>query len=290
MYDYVTQYNEPLSSVSQVPPTLQSPFEYDTNSGSGSALSSATWPATISDNNAQVSNDLDFGVDNAFNFDSSNINLSFDPNFDFNSLDSSAFNFDAGTAAAAFPQDPALDQYSLPPQQWPTTYIDHFDTQQDVSAEGSFADASAAKLSQPYPYNHYEQRDSQAYEVHPDHQHQHHPSQPEEVYGGGDHDPQAYPTDPQTQDVFGGGGGGGEDDANIEHVEHVEHGYGQVFHSGAGIHDQQQQAFGGAAGLLEEEEGEEGEMKQDEEEALAALADASYFAPTAAGGRSNYSQ
>ncbi|RMY87853.1 hypothetical protein D0862_10596 [Hortaea werneckii] len=287
MYDYVTQYNEPLSGVSQVPPTLQSPFEYDTNSGSGSALSSATWPATISDSNAQVPNDLDFSVDNAFNFDSGNINLSFDPNFDFNSLDSSAFNFDAGAAAAAaatFPQDPALDQYSLPPQHWPTTYIDHFDTQQDVSAEGSFADvSSAAKLSQPYPYNHYEPRDSQAYESQPD-QHQHYNSQPEEVYGAGDHNTQAYPTNPQTQDVFGGGG---DDD---EHVEHVEHGYGQVFPSGAGgIHDQQQQAFGGAAGLLEEQEEEE-EMKQEEEEALAALADASFLAPTAAGGRSNYSQ
>ncbi|KAI6799117.1 hypothetical protein KC332_g15904, partial [Hortaea werneckii] len=283
MYDYVTQYNEPLSGVSQVPPTLQSPFEYDTNSGSGSALSSATWPATISDNTAQVANDLDFSVDNAFNFDSGNINLSFDPNFDFNSLDSSAFNFDAGAAAAAaaFPQDPALDQYSLPPQQWPTTYIDHFDTQQDVSAEASFADASAAKLSQSYPYNHYEQRDSQAYESQPDHQHQHHhPSQSEGVYGGGDHDPRTYPTNPQTQDVFGGGG---DDD---EHVSHVGHGYGQIFPRGGGggaggIHDQQQQAFGGAAGLLEEEAEEE--MKQEDEEALAVLADGSYFAPAAAG-------
>ncbi|KAI6799819.1 hypothetical protein KC337_g16009 [Hortaea werneckii] len=289
MYDYVTQYNEPLSGVSQVPPTLQSPFEYDTNSGSGSALSSATWPATISDNTAQVANDLDFSVDNAFNFDSGNINLSFDPNFDFNSLDSSAFNFDAGAAAAAaaFPQDPALDQYSLPPQQWPTTYIDHFDTQQDVSAEASFADASAAKLSQSYPYNHYEQRDSQAYESQPDHQHQHHhPSQSEGVYGGGDHDPRTYPTNPQTQDVFGGGG---DDD---EHVSHVGHGYGQIFPRGGGggaggIHDQQQQAFGGAAGLLEEEAEEE--MKQEDEEALAVLADGSYFAPAAAGGRSSYS-
>ncbi|KAI7463299.1 hypothetical protein KC351_g15937 [Hortaea werneckii] len=284
MYDYVTQYNEPLSGVSQVPPTLQSPFEYDTNSGSGSALSSATWPATISDNTAQVANDLDFSVDNAFNFDSGNINLSFDPNFDFNSLDSSAFNFDAGAAAAAaaFPQDPALDQYSLPPQQWPTTYIDHFDTQQDVSAEASFADASAAKLSQSYPYNHYEQRDSQAYESQPNHQHQHHhPSQSEGVYGGGDHDPRTYPTNPQTQDVFGGGG---DDD---EHVSHVGHGYGQIFPRGGGggaggIHDQQQQAFGGAAGLLEEEAEEE--MKQEDEEALAVLADGSYFAPAAAGG------
>ncbi|KAI6948221.1 hypothetical protein KC355_g14714, partial [Hortaea werneckii] len=266
MYDYVTQYNDPLSGVSQVPPTLQSPFEYDTNSGSGSALSSATWPTTISDSTVQVPNDIDFSVDNAFNFDSGNINLSFDPNFDFNNLDSSAFNFDAGTAAAAFPQDPALEQYSLP-QQWPSTYVDHFDTQ-DVSAEGSFADASASKIGgHPYTYSHYDQRDSQAYESQAEQQH--HRSQQEEVYGGGDHDPQAYATHTQTQDVFGG------DDQH-------EHEYGQVFNGGAGVHDQQQ-AFGGAG--LEE-------MKQEDDDALAALADASYFAPNAAAAapRSNFSQ
>ncbi|KAI7086025.1 hypothetical protein KC356_g5369 [Hortaea werneckii] len=274
-YDYVTQYNEPLPSVSQVPPTLQSPFEYDANSGSGSALSSATWPATINDSTAQVPNDIDFSVDNAFDFDSGNINLSFDPNFDFNSLDSSAFNFDAGgAAAAAFPQDPALEQYSLPPQQWPTTYVDHFDTQ-DVSAEGSFADADASKLGQSYGYNHYEHH-SQAYESQPEQQQQNQ-SQPEDVYGGGgDHASQSYATNTHTQDVFGGG----EDDG------HMEQGYGQVFPgNGAGIHDHQQ-AFGGAAGLEE--------MKQEEEDALAALADTSYFAPaaaaTAAAPRSNYSQ
>ncbi|KAI7241534.1 hypothetical protein KC330_g511 [Hortaea werneckii] len=258
MYDYVTQYNDPLSGVSQVPPTLQSPFEYDTNSGSGSALSSATWPTTISDSTAQVPNDIDFSVDNAFNFDSGNINLSFDPNFDFNSLDSSAFNFDAGAAAAAFPQDPALEQYSLP-QQWPTTFVDHFDTQ-DVSAEGSFADASASKIGgHPYTYSHYDQRDSQAYESQPEQQH--HQAQAEEVYGGGEHDSQAYATHPQTQDVFSSGGGD----------EH-EHEYGQVFDGGTGVHDQQQ-AFGGAG--LEE-------MKQEDDDPLAALADASYFAPAAA--------
>ncbi|KAI7143682.1 hypothetical protein KC324_g15986, partial [Hortaea werneckii] len=257
MYDYVTQYNDPLSGVSQVPPTLQSPFEYDTNSGSGSALSSATWPTTISDSTAQVPNDIDFSVDNAFNFDSGNINLSFDPNFDFNSLDSSAFNFDAGAAAAAFPQDPALEQYSFP-QQWPTTFVDHFDTQ-DVSAEGSFADASASKIGgHPYTYSHYDQRDSQAYESQPEQQH--HQAQAEEVYGGGEHDSQAYATHPQTQDVFSSGGD-----------EH-EHEYGQVFDGGTGVHDQQQ-AFGGAG--LEE-------MKQEDDDPLAALAVASYFAPAAA--------
>ena len=272
MYDYVAQYNDPLSGVSQVPPTLQSPFEYDTNSGSGSALSSATWPTTVSDSTAQVPNDIDFGVDNAFNFDSGNINLSFDPNFDFNSLDSSAFNFDAG-AAAAFPQDPALEQYSLP-QQWPINYVDHFDTQ-DVSAEGSFADASASKISQPYAYSHhhhYDQHDSQAFDGQS--AQQHHQSQQEEVYGEVNHDSQSYPTHTQTQDVFGGGGGG----------ENDEHEYGHVFggaESGVGVHDQQQ-AFGGAG--LEE-------MKQEEDDALAALADASYFAPAAAAApRSKFSQ
>ena len=159
--------------------------------------------------------------------------------------------------------------YSLP-QQWPTTYVDHFDTQ-DVSAEGSFADASASKIGgHPYTYSHYDQRDSQAYESQPEQQ-QHHQSQAEEVYGGGDHDSQAYVTHPQTQDVFSAGGD-----------EH-EHEYGQVFDSGAGVHDQQQ-AFGGAAGLEK--------MKQEDDDPLAALADASYFPPAAAAAapRSNFSQ
>ncbi|KAI7365948.1 hypothetical protein KC336_g21360, partial [Hortaea werneckii] len=149
----------------------------------------------------------------------------------------------------------------------------HFDTQ-DVSAEETFADADATKLGQPYGYNQYEHHDSQAYESQPEQQR--HQSQPEDVYGGGgDHASQSYATNTHTQDVFGGGGDN-------------EHEYGQVFPgNGAGIHDHQQ-AFGGAAGLEE--------MKQEEEDALAALADASYFAPAAAATaaaaapRSNYSQ
>ena len=90
-------------------PALQSPFEYE--SSSGSALSSATWPTSVSDGGfATLPNDhLDFSADNAFDFNAGNINIAYDHNISFDNFDSSAFDFDA---TADFAADPALEAYS----------------------------------------------------------------------------------------------------------------------------------------------------------------------------------
>lgn len=205
VYDYGTQYAEVPTAI-QPAPTLQSPFEYD--GSSGSALSSATWPTSISD--ASISalstggHNNDFSIDNTFDFNGGNINLAFDPSLDFGNFDSSAFNFDA--SAADFAQDPALEQYS---QQWCDGFANGFDGQAALSAVSAFSgDTSFAPPAQ---------MDGQA-----------------QAYSGydGQFDPQAY---------------------------------------SAGGHDQQ--AYGGA--------GQDGGIRH-EDDALAALADASYMAQTMA--------
>ncbi|KAK5130194.1 hypothetical protein LTR08_002403 [Meristemomyces frigidus] len=126
VYDYSTQYAN-LQTTSQ-PPALQSPFEYDNSSGS--ALSSATWPTTISDGSisAHPNGTNDFSADNSFDFNGGNIDLAFDPILDYSTFDSSAFNFDTN---ADFAQDPALDQYS---QQWCDSYATGFDAQAPLTA------------------------------------------------------------------------------------------------------------------------------------------------------------
>ncbi|KAK4542760.1 hypothetical protein LTR36_006136 [Oleoguttula mirabilis] len=170
VYDYGTQYVE-IPATSQ-PVALQSPFEYD--SSSASALSSATWPTSVSDGsiNAQLNGNNDFSADNSFDFNGGNINLAFDPNLanlDFSNFDSSAFDFDA---TVDYAQDPALDQYS---QQWCDSYSNGFDGQAPlsaVSAENVFA--PPAQMEGPsQTYN--------GYDAHFDQQ----------IYGG-DHDTQAY--------------------------------------------------------------------------------------------------
>jgi hypothetical protein len=154
MYDYATsttQYADlPAVSQGQAPeqqPALQSPFEYN-DSSSGSALSSATWPTSVSDGSGlpQPGTGITTFDNNDFDFDAGNINLAFDHSldsftnfdhsaFDANAFDSTAFNFDP--AATDFAQDPALDQYT---QQWcETTYsTSAFDPQPAVSAEANF--------------------------------------------------------------------------------------------------------------------------------------------------------
>lgn len=98
-------------------PILQSPFEYD--SSSASALSSATWPTSISDGNTSAH---DFSTDNNFDFTAGNINMAYDPSFDFSNFDSSAFNLD--TAVADFATDPALQHY---PQEWCDSFATAYD-------------------------------------------------------------------------------------------------------------------------------------------------------------------
>lgn len=105
---YITDVSACQPQGQQPLPALQSPFEYD--SGSGSAVSSATWPASASegDFSAQASAHLDFGTDNNFDFNAGNMNIPYDHTIAFDNFDSSAFNFDAADFAA----DPALEDYS----------------------------------------------------------------------------------------------------------------------------------------------------------------------------------
>lgn len=112
VYDYNLDFiGGTVSSMPQ--PALQSPFEYDTSSSGGSALPSATWPTILDDGTHTAPHSaIDFpGADNAFDFSSGNINISYtDPSImDFSNFDSSAFNFDATTDFVA---DPALQDYT----------------------------------------------------------------------------------------------------------------------------------------------------------------------------------
>lgn len=87
-------------------PSLQSPFSYD--SSSGSAPTSATWAPGMDDlTNTAPASAVDFPAagDNSFDFSGGNIHLSYDPTFDLSTFDSSAFDFGA---TGEF--DPALAQ------------------------------------------------------------------------------------------------------------------------------------------------------------------------------------
>lgn len=133
--------NDPLPTLntSTAPPSapaLQSPFTYE--SGSASALSSATWPTSVSDDSGIVLQCMpeDYTMpDNAFDFTGGNIDISYDPNFDLNGFDTSTFNFDTG--AEDFVADPALQDYSQP---WLGAYAGgSFDAQHNFSQDASFA-------------------------------------------------------------------------------------------------------------------------------------------------------
>lgn len=105
-------------------PTLQSPFEYDNSSSGGSALSSATWPTSLSDGSALSGTATDFGADNAFDFNAGSINIAYDPTLNFDTFDSSAFNFDdTGAADVDFAADPALQDFSQ--ETWYDGAFDH---------------------------------------------------------------------------------------------------------------------------------------------------------------------
>jgi len=137
--------NDPLPTLntSMAPPSapaLQSPFTYD--SASASALSSATWPASASDDSGivlQCMPDDCVLPDNSFDFTGGNIDITYDPNFDLNGFDTSTLNFDTG--AEDFVADPALQEYSQP---WADAYAGGcFDTQLDYSQDTSLATSAA---------------------------------------------------------------------------------------------------------------------------------------------------
>ena len=134
VFDGFTQYADASASQhqdqEQTQPTLQSPFEYE--SSSGSALSSATWPTSISDGSI-VGQPIvpNWSAENSFDFNSGNINLAYDPNLNFDNFDSSAFNFD--TSTADFAADPALQDYSQP---WCDGQANGLDGQQIIENAG----------------------------------------------------------------------------------------------------------------------------------------------------------
>lgn len=137
MFEPYSTYGDPAVSSSTQPPAqpaLQSPFEYDNSSGS--ALSSATWPTSISegsfaDQHPEHSNPF---AENNFDFNAGNINFTYDPTFNFADFDSSAFTFDA---TGDFAADPALQDYS---QEWcGDQTAGAFDTQNVIGDGGHFA-------------------------------------------------------------------------------------------------------------------------------------------------------
>ena len=121
------------STQPQIQPALQSPFEYDNSSGS--ALSSATWPTSISegsfiDHQADHSNNF---AENNFDFNAGNINIAYDQTFNFADFDSSAFTFD--TTAGDFAADPALQDYS---HEWCDGQAAAFDASHVIGNEDHF--------------------------------------------------------------------------------------------------------------------------------------------------------
>lgn len=115
-------------------PALQSPFEYE--SGSGSALSSATWSSSLNDATGSAfagGASMDVDLDNAFDFTGGNIDITYDPNLSLDNFDTSTFNFDA--SADDYVADLTMQDYSQP---WVGSYTGSFDGQQSF-AETSFS-------------------------------------------------------------------------------------------------------------------------------------------------------
>lgn len=170
MFEPYSQYADPpvsQSTQAQTQPSLQSPFEYDNSSGS--ALSSATWPTSISEAsfiNQQPNHSNDFAETN-FDFNAGNMNISYDLTFNFADFDSSAFTFD--TSTGDFAADPALQDYS---QGWCDNQAASFDPQPVIGDGTHFGPGFIDGHRQTYENEcgtHYEQgsyvavHDQQAY-------------------------------------------------------------------------------------------------------------------------------
>lgn len=119
VYDYgLLNYSDdtPAHQLHAAQPALQSPFEYDSNPGS--ALPSATWPSNMDDGSTDTApqSAIDWnGDNNSFDFTGGNVHIPYDPNLDFSTFDSTAYNFDA---AVDFAADPALQDYSQQAQDY----------------------------------------------------------------------------------------------------------------------------------------------------------------------------
>jgi hypothetical protein len=133
------------SSGAPLLPALQSPFEY--NSNTGPEPTPAIWPTPISDANGLAlihASSTDVDMTNAFDFTGGHMDIAYDPDLNLDNFDTSAFNFDAMTDD--FAADPVLQDYS---QSWiGGGYTDSFDSGQQSFAEDSFQVSSAAMESQ----------------------------------------------------------------------------------------------------------------------------------------------
>ena len=133
------------SSGAPLLPALQSPFEY--NSNTGPEPTPAIWPTPISDANGLAlihASSTDVDMTNAFDFTGGHMDIAYDPDLNLDNFDTSAFNFDATTDD--FAADPVLQDYS---QSWiGGGYTDSFDNGQQSFAEDSFQVSSAAMESQ----------------------------------------------------------------------------------------------------------------------------------------------
>jgi hypothetical protein len=144
-------------------PALQSPFEYENNE-SGSALSSATWPTSISDASSTAFNTgdyMDADFDNTFDFTSGNIDISYDPSLSIDNFDTSIFNFDA-PATEDFVTDPTIQDYS---QSWAGSYTGSFDRSQSFAEDSYSASATmdSEMNSQTGAFAHYGVFDPEIY-------------------------------------------------------------------------------------------------------------------------------
>lgn len=155
VYDYSLTYTDPTpyASASTSQPALQSPFEYDSTSGSGSALTSATWPSMDETNTAPHSAIDGNFPDHAFDFDGGNINLSYDPTLDFGNFDSTAFDVTVsdsipGTTGAEFGTDPALGEYSQ------TSTVQEYGQGSQEYSQPEFSQPAAADYSHTQPQPH----------------------------------------------------------------------------------------------------------------------------------------
>ncbi len=211
LFDCYSQYMDLSASHAQQQhplPALQSPFEYE--SSSGSALSSTTWPS-VGEGSAtgQSSGPFDFNADNSFDFNAGNINISYDHNFNFDNLDSSAFDFGTTDFAA----DPALDDYS---QAWvDPTATASFDTQPNsaVQESTSFMLLPPDFQSQTAVYDHaYDTQYSQhSYPGIPDQHSFHETPHDQHSFHSTPHDQHSFHSTPHGQQVydqqaFGGAG------------------------------------------------------------------------------------
>lgn len=169
------QHHQQEQSHSQPHPTLQSPFEYE--SSSGSALSSATWPTTISEGSfvghqpPESHTEFAAGANGNFDFNATDLDIPYDSNLhlNFDNFDSSAFNFDV----VDFGADPSLNEYSQ--QAWCDGYANGFDGQGIVD-------------------------DAAAYSAHPD------PGDGQGGYDGTQYDAQQGYDVPHDQQAYGGAG------------------------------------------------------------------------------------